>query len=167
MELLLPIMQYQASYLSYIDELGDEERYPFPLDFEHHDFEAMLAKMARFAQGKDLPPGYAASTTLWLIYEGEIIGVTNIRHYLTTQIAHCGGHIGLSIRPSQRGKNWGKRLMQLSIEHLRQRGVVQVHLHCLQSNLASAKAIIRNGGMLDSEVNMKGQWVQRYVVDLK
>lgn len=44
MKLIKPSIKYQASYLSYIEELGDEERYPFPLDFDHRDFPAMLAR---------------------------------------------------------------------------------------------------------------------------
>lgn len=48
MKLILPSAKYQASYCAYIDELGDEERYPFPLDFDYQDFGAMLARIEAF-----------------------------------------------------------------------------------------------------------------------
>jgi len=40
--LIKPCADFKASYDGYIRELGDEERYPFPLDFDHSDFPALL-----------------------------------------------------------------------------------------------------------------------------
>jgi hypothetical protein len=37
MELVLPSAKYIQSYNEYIEELGDEVRYPFPMDFDHQD----------------------------------------------------------------------------------------------------------------------------------
>ncbi|WP_417690858.1 GNAT family N-acetyltransferase [Pseudidiomarina sp.] len=152
MKLILPSAKYQASYCAYITELGDEERYPFPLDFDHHDFGAMLARIEAFRQGQNLPEGYAASTTYWLIDQDELIGVSNLRHYLTPQIEQAGGHIGLGIRPSRRGLGLGKVLLKLTLEQALQRGIHEVHIHCEKGNLASAAMILANGGNLHSEI---------------
>lgn len=165
MELVTPDIKYKASYLSYIEELGDEERYPFPLDFDYHDFKAMLLKIEDFKQGRDLPKGYVPSTTLWLVESDELIGVTNIRHHLNEQILTCGGHIGLSVRPSMRGKKIANYLMQQSIEYLAQRRVSPVHIHCYKSNLASANTIQHCDGVLASELTLDGVCVQRYLVE--
>ncbi len=165
MKLVKPSKKYQTSYLGYIKELGDEERYPFPLDFAYDDFDALLEKLENFALGKKMPTGYVASTTLWLVENEEILGVTNLRHKLNKQIMFCGGHIGLSIRPSQRGKSLGNKLMNLSIKKLHCMGVNQIHIHCYKSNLKSAKIIMNNGGVLDSEINDKEKIVQRYIVE--
>jgi hypothetical protein len=35
MDLILPSVEYKDSYIQYIIELGDEERYPFPVDFDY------------------------------------------------------------------------------------------------------------------------------------
>ncbi len=43
MELILPSIDSQNSYLEYIAKLGNKEPYPFPLDFDHIDFSAMLS----------------------------------------------------------------------------------------------------------------------------
>ncbi|CAM3799766.1 GNAT family N-acetyltransferase [Rheinheimera salexigens] len=152
MELVTPSIKYQQSYCDYIAELANEERYPFPLDFDFTDFEALLAKLADYAAGKNLPAGYVPSSTLWLVDNDQLLGVTNIRHYLNEQIKHCGGHIGLGIRPSYRGKGLGNLLMRLSIAHLKQKGVTPIHIHCYQDNYASANCIISNGGVLESEL---------------
>lgn len=173
MELVTPTKKYQTSYINYIAELADEERYPFPLDFAYADFDALLAKLADFTAGKNLPAGYVPSTTLWLIDNDQLIGVTNIRHYLNDQLKHCGGHIGLGIRPSYRGKGLGNVLMRLSIAHLNHIGVKPIHIHCYQDNHASANCIISNGGVLESELALDEAMakklepvkiVQRYIV---
>jgi predicted acetyltransferase len=164
MQLVTPSLHYQESYHRYITELGDEERYPFPLDFAHHDFPALLEQVNNFALGKNIPDHMVPSTTLWLVDHGEIIGVTNLRHYLNEQIAHCGGHIGLGIRPTYRGKNLGSLLMKLSIETLFKRDIENIHIHCYKNNSASAKVITNNQGVLTSEITENDRVIQRYVV---
>ena len=164
MKLIPPSEEYQYSYLNYIEELGDEERYPFPMDFDYSNFKQMLGKISDFAAGVNLPPGYVQSSTLWLVDSGELIGVTNIRHRLNKEIEHCGGHIGLGIRPSYRGKGYGNKLMALSIAQLEDWGVNTIHIHCYKNNTASSKAIISNGGVLDSELPIANNIVQRYLV---
>ena len=162
MQLITPTHHYQKSYCQYIRELGDEERYPFPLDFEHNDFPALLDKINNFTQGKNIPEHMVPSTTLWLVDNNELIGVTNLRHYLNEKIAHCGGHIGLGIRPSYRGKGLGYLLMKLSIDTLLKRGVHDIHIHCYKENIASARVITANNGMLDSEIIDSDHVIQRY-----
>ena len=164
MELILPTVQYQESYFAYIKELGDEERYPFPVDFEHKDFVGLLNKIDNYANGIDIPDDAVPSSTYWLMENAEIIGVTNLRHCLNQQIEFCGGHIGLGVRPSCRGKGVGNILMEKSIHQLNSMGVKVVHIHCYKSNLASASMIIANGGALESEFSDHGKVIQRFVV---
>ena len=164
MELILPTVQHQESYIAYIKELGDEERYPFPLDFEHKDFVELLNKIDNYANGIDIPDDAVPSSTYWLMENAEIIGVTNLRHCLNQQIEFCGGHIGLGVRPSCRGKGLGNILMEKSIHQLNLMGVKVVHIHCYKSNVASASMIIANGGSLESEFSDYGKVIQRFVI---
>lgn len=164
MQLISPNQQYQQSYNDYINELGNEERYPFPLDFDHSDFPTLLQKLDDYKNGINIPDHAVPSTTLWLVDNSELVGVTNLRHFLNSQIEHCGGHIGLGIRPKYRGKGLGHLLMKLSIEKLNSMGVNPVHIHCYKNNTASAKVIIENGGILDSEITIENTVVQRYLV---
>jgi predicted acetyltransferase len=165
-ELILPRPEFEASYFAYIRELGDEERYPFPLDFEHDDFAALLRRLNDFAAGTNLPAGFVPATTFWLVQGAELVGVSNLRHHLNDRLRHNGGHIGLGIRPSYRGRGLGNLLMALTIQEARRKGITQVHIHCHKSNTASAKMITRNGGVLDSEIAEAGsdEVIQRYHV---
>lgn len=164
MQLVVPSIQYKNSYDTYIKELGSEERYPFPLDFDYSDFHAYLLKVEDFSIGRNLPTGFVQSSTFWITENDEIVGVTNIRHSLNDAIKHCGGHIGLSIRPSARGKGFGKMLMDLSIQFLKELCITEIHIHCHKFNIGSSKTIKACGGVLVSEIKECGHLIERYVV---
>jgi predicted acetyltransferase len=164
-QLLLPSADYEQSYREYIQELGDEERYPFTLDFDHADFPALLVKLESFRQGIDIPEGFVPATTYWLVDGCEILGVSNLRHKLNDRIRHVGGHIGLGIRPARRGKGFGSYLLELTLEKAFERGIKSVHVHCHKHNEPSSRMIIANGGSLESEINEGGKIVQRYVIN--
>ena len=161
-----PGLEYEQSYGAYIVELSDEERYPFPLDLPHKDFPALLSRLNDFAKGVNIPEGFVPSSTYWLVEHGELLGVSNLRHHLNDRIRNSGGHIGLGIRPSYRGRGLGHLLMALTIQEARRKGIGEIYLHCHKNNEASTRMIISNGGVLESE--LKGveaaDTVQRYVV---
>ena len=165
-ELIGPSIEYEESYGAYIGELGDEERYPFPLDYAHQDFRALVQRLQDLADGINIPEGFVPSSTFWLVDGAELVGVSNLRHHLNERIRHCGGHIGLGIRPSYRGRGLGTLLMALTIGEARKRGIGELHIHCHKGNEASARMITSNGGVLDSEVEdgESDETVQRYVV---
>ena len=165
MQLILPSSDFESSYREYIRELGDEERYPFPLDFDCTDFSGMLAKLENFKNGVDLPEGFVPASTYWLVDDGKILGVSNLRLHLNDRIRHAGGHIGLGIRPSSRGSGLGSVLMTLTIEKAIEYGILEIHVHCHKHNEPSARMIKANGGRLESEINDGGEVVQRYVIN--
>ena len=166
LSLVLPSHEYEQSYGEYIVELGREERYPFQLDFEHRDFDALLQRLADFSQGVNIPSGYVASSTYWLVEGPELLGVSSLRHHLNARIKECGGHIGLGIRPSFRGRGLGTELLSLTLLRAHQMGIREVHIHCHKSNESSGRMIVRNGGVLHSEIEAgnPAEIVQRYVV---
>ncbi len=166
MNLIKPDASFKQSYLSYILELGSEERYPFPLDFDHSDFSALLKKINDFEQGIHLPEGYVPSSTYWMVQGDELVGVSNLHHHLSDQLLTAGGHIGLGIRPSYRGQGLSIKLLNLTLEQASERGIKQVHIHCYAENKASAHMILACGGVLDSVIEDGGHVVQRYLIDL-
>lgn len=164
--LVLPSSAYAQSYRRYIAELGDEERYPFQLDLEHDDFEALLQRLQAFSQGIDIPDGYVPTSTYWLVEGDELLGVSSLRHHLNERIRERGGHIGLGIRPSRRGLGLGSHLLALTMQKAREHGIGELHIHCHKSNEASGRMIVRNGGVLHSELpgDDPAETVQRYMV---
>ena len=162
--LIEPIADFEPSYCSYIEELGDEARYPFPLDFEHSDFARLLVRLREFREGSNLPEGFVPSATYWLVAGTELLGVSNLRLMLNTRLREHGGHIGLGVRPSQRGRGLGKLLLKMTLDEGRKHGITRFHLHCHKHNSRSARMIVANGGVLDSEVPFGDSIVQRYLI---
>ncbi len=54
-------------------------------------------------------------TILWLVKDGEYLGTVFIRHRLNWHLEKWGGHINFAIRPSMRGKGFGKKLLMKAI----------------------------------------------------
>ena len=95
------------------------------------------------------------------------VGAVNIRHYLNDSLLFTGGHIGDGIRPSERRKGFATSMIALALEECRKLGIPRVLMTCDKDNVASAKSILRNGGVLENEViNEEGVPEQRYWIDL-
>ncbi|MDJ0918995.1 MAG: GNAT family N-acetyltransferase [Woeseiaceae bacterium] len=159
-------MEYEASYRSYIQELGDAERYPFPLDFDFDDFPALVNRLNSYSQGVDLPDGGVPSTTFWLVEDGEIVGVSSLRHRITDRLKRLGGHVGFGVRPSAQGRGVAKELLRQTLSEAGRLGLSEVLVICLKDNEASSRVIRANGGRLESEYSVPeySSLLQRYVI---
>lgn len=114
------------------------------------------------------PHGFVPFSTYFCMDEatGALIGAVNIRHRLNDALLYSGGHIGDGIRPAQRGKGYGTALVALALDKCRDMGMNRVLMTCSKTNIASAKTILRNGGILENEVEHEGDTVQRYWIHL-
>ena len=167
--LIEPNIRYEESYKSLIREFGDEELIPFPLRYPYDDFDALINKLRDNSIGKELPEGFVPNSTYWLIDENdEIIGVSNLRHELTDHLKIIGGHIGFSIRPSARKNGYGVQILGLTLAEALKKGIGNALVTCDKRNEASARAIIKNGGVFDTEEYLREQngFVQRYWINL-
>lgn len=98
----------------------------------------------------------------------KILGAVNIRKYLNERLMETGGHIGDGIRPSERHKGYGTKMISLALDECRKIGITKVLMTCDKSNEASAKSIIHNGGILENELTAEGDSdpIQRYWITL-
>ena len=95
------------------------------------------------------------------------VGAVDIRHYLNDRLLFTGGHIGDGVRPSERGKGYATAMIALALEKCRELGIGRVLMTCNTDNPASARTILKNGGVLENEViNEDGEPEQRYWIDL-
>lgn len=94
------------------------------------------------------------------------VGAVNIRHYLNESLLFDGGHIGDGVRPSERGKGIGTKMIALALEKCGEMGIDKVLMVCNKSNIASAKTIINNGGVLENEITVNSVIEQRYWIEL-
>lgn len=102
--------------------------------------------------------GVHASTFFSIRQEdGKIIGSIQLRHSLSPALKEHGGHIGYAIRPSERGKGYGRWQLLLVLEKARNMGIRQVMISCDSSNEASKRTILSCGGILTRQNQYRGE----------
>ncbi len=89
-----PSEDLAESYRALVAEFVErgEDLVPFPLCFEHNDFPKFLERLSACSRGENLPPGFVAHSTYWLVLDdAEVVGVSNLRHQLTDALRRDGG----------------------------------------------------------------------------
>lgn len=167
--LIKPTGDLENEYLDMIAEWknAEEELIPWSLTLNDMDFKLMVEKLNGYRDGIDLPEGFVENSTFWLVNEhNKILGAIDIRHKLNDFLRFRGGHIGYGIRPSERKKGYASLMLSLALKECRNLGLLNVLITCSKSNFGSAKTIINNGGILDSEDIDNGVIFQRYWIYL-
>lgn len=119
------------------------------------DFAGFLDRVRQDVEGRRIYPGGVVgvpTSQFWLIEAGHILGSSRLRHRLTPELEHEGGHIGYDIRPSARRRGWGTLLLQLTLERASDIGLRRVLITCDAANAGSIGVIENNGGILQAEV---------------
>lgn len=174
MILLAPTPELEDAFLSL---LAEDPHAAGAARFEQvgRNYGAFVRALDDEARGVGLRPGLVPQSVFWLVREdgqesGEpvIVGASRLRHVLTQALEDVGGHIGYDVRPSERRKGYGTRLLALTLERARTAGLARVLLTCDTDNTASARIIEKNGGILSSRsVSPEtGVMVSRYWIEL-
>jgi predicted acetyltransferase len=167
MELIAPHEGLRESYLGLIEELRNNQEPPIPfcVGFPTDDFPAFLQQINDCSLGIGIPDWFVPHTTYWLVRDGrDVVGVSSLRHRLTDALWKNGCHIGYGIRASERRKGYATLILEMTLEKAKEKGIGKVFITCHKSNVGSAKAILKNGGVLDAEYPLEGQpdVMQRY-----
>ena len=80
-----------------------------------------------------------------------IVGMLNLRKALNDYLRNYIGHIGYSVAPSKRRQGLGTRILQLALSEAKKLGLQKVLVTCADDNIASAKVIEQNGGVLEDK----------------
>lgn len=113
----------------------------------------------------------APSKTFLLIRENDnkVIGTINVRWNLPELLLRIGGHIGYSIRPTERKKGYAKIQLYMGLIEANKMGLDKVMLSCYIDNLGSNKTIKALGGVFEKIENdyEKNKMVNNYWIDVK
>jgi len=134
-----------------IVEIGPGEngfgKHGYEMSFE--DFPKYLQQNIDNSKSIGLKPGYVPQTQYWLVVDNKPVGLVHLRHHLNETLKEHGGHIGYTIRPSERGKGYGNIILAEILKEAKKKGISEALLTCNEVNLPSRKAIENNNGVLD------------------
>lgn len=128
-------------YDSDINGAGGLHRY---LDDYGGWLKKLEADYNRVPDGERVP-----ARTYFLVRESDvrIVGMINIRLALNEKLRRYGGHIGYSIRPTERGKGYNKINLYLGLKICEKYGIDSVFMDADLDNPASWKTMEALGGV--------------------
>ena len=164
-KLIKPEITHKCFFFDYLKEWKEynEEVIPFSLKGSDMEYDAWLDYTYKMEHRETCPGHLVPASTYFLLEDDNIIlGAINIRHELNDYLFNYGGHIGYGVRPTERKKGYAALMLKMAIPELRNLGLNKVLITCNKNNIASARTIIKNGGVLENEVMEYDKIVQRY-----
>ncbi len=170
---VIPTKEYESQAIDYIKEFyeyNSEINGSGGLDRYVDNYDGWLEKLEN--DRKCIPnEERVPAETYFLVRESDnrIVGMINIRLTLNDRLKKFGGHIGYSIRPTERQKGYNKVNLYLALLCCQKHGIDQVFMDCDKENLGSAKTMQALGGKMIKEyyddVNSHCI-VQNYIIDV-
>lgn len=155
-KLVKPAIEHKESFLEALKEFHEEDRYRFldagTLD---NDFEDFIQKLHDGKRHLHKPYDDwvepVPETVLWFVKEDKFIGTFNIRHRLNWHLEKWGGHVNFVIRPSMRGKGFGKKILQKGMPFVCYMGIDRALLTIAPNNHAAIRIVEHCGGVFEDE----------------
>ena len=173
MKFVFPCKQYEENAMEFINEfyqhsspihgVGGLDRY-----LKNKSYDEWLLKVIADLDIANIPVGRVPALTYFYVREedNKIIGMINIRLALNDMLRKEGGHIGYSVRPTERKKHYGSDMLKEALNVCRTIGINEVSITCDKTNLASAGVVKHCGGKLDDEFYSEtyNKVIQRYII---
>ena len=173
LKLVFPTEEYKEQVEEYLKEFFDNGEMELPGDGgldKFKNFDKWLETIKNDLSKETVEQGRCSATLFLAVRKSDnkIVGILQIRHNLTEKLLKNGGHIGDSVRPSERRKGYVTEMIRLALDESKKLGIDRVLMVCNKNNIASSKSIINNGGILENEIlDEDGQTIQRYWISLK
>ena len=127
-------------------------------------YEEWLEENIQAEAGLNIPENWVPAIQLVSFDEaGYALGFLNLRLRLNDYLLEKGGHIGYSIRPSERGKGYAKESLRQGLQVAKDKNIHRALVTCSIKNPASRAVILANGGQLE---DIRHE-TERYWIDLE
>ncbi|WP_261024561.1 GNAT family N-acetyltransferase [Streptococcus mitis] len=132
-------------------------------DTENFVYEEWLETNMQKEMGINLPENRVPSIQLVSFDDvGRALGFLNLRLRLNEDLLNYAGHIGYSIRPSERGKSYAKETLRQGLQVAKEKNIKKTLVTCSVNNPASRAVILANGGIFEDARN----GVERYWIEV-
>lgn len=171
MKLVLPTADFASEYTTYrqefldsgdsMDGTGSMRRIEDPAEW--------LEKTESYRHPETVPEGKVQATQFYYVRESDsrVVGMIQVRHYFNEYLEKYAGHIGYSVRPSERRRGYATRMLHDVLPFCRSIGLEKVLVSCIDTNEASRRTILANGGVYESTVfepelqrNLERYWIK-------
>ena len=131
-------------------------------DIENFSYEDWLETGRNKEMGIGLLENRVPSIQFVLFDEsGRALGFLNLRLRLNEGLLNHAGHIGYSIRPSERGKDYAKEALRQGLQVAKEKNIHRALVTCSAENPASRAVILANGGELEDVRNgTERYWIE-------
>lgn len=150
-KLIRPDTDFEQSYLDALAEYHEEGRYLYQkIETVKNDFCAFVKEL-RAEKGYPHQPYQdwvepVPETIVWLVKDDDYIGTVDIRHRLNWHLEKWGGHVHFTIRPSWRGKGYGRKMLKKAMPIINYLGIDNALLTIDPDNEAAIKIVEGLGG---------------------
>ncbi len=170
LKLVLPTPEYKENLMEYKREFienGDSMDGTAGLR-NAETFEEWYSAFCDNLKEETVRAGLVPSNTYMAIStdDGRLIGMIDIRHRLNDYLLDFGGHIGYSVRKSERQQGYATEMLALALAECVKLNIYKILITCDKDNIASAKTIINNGAKLENEIPEGNGITQRYWITL-
>ena len=165
-KLVKPAVEYKDSFLEALREFHEEGRYDF-LEIGELDegFEEFVEDLNNGRRHLHRPyrdwTEPVPETILWFVKEDKYIGSLNVRHRLNWHLEKWGGHINFVVRPSMRGKGFGKKMLQKGLACASYLGIDKALITIDPTHTASQHIVELAGGEFQDETPETEQFPPR------
>lgn len=85
--------------------------------------------------------------------DNKLVGMIQVRHHFNDYLEKYAGHIGYSVRPSERRKGYAKEMLRMVLPFCREIGIDKVMITCIDGNTGSEKTILANSGVYEYTIH--------------
>lgn len=164
-EYSVQIMQYRQEFLDFgdfMDGCGPLRRFDNSLEY--------LKICKDYENPETVPKNLVPATQFICIRKSDnkLVGMIQVRHYFNEYLEKYAGHIGYSVRPSERRKGYAKEMLKMALPFCREVGLDKIMISCVEGNIGSEKTILANGGVYEYTVHEPNndKYLKRFWINL-
>ncbi len=159
------IVEYRQEFLDAGDSMdgcGPLRRFENPEEY--------IQVCRDYEDPEKVPSHLVPATQFFFIRKSDnrLVGMIQVRQRFNDFLEKYAGHIGYSVRPSERRKGYAKMMLKMTLPFCRAIGIDNVLIACIDGNIGSEKTILANGGVYESTVHepKSGRDLKRFWITL-